>query len=153
MRLVSGLMFLYLKSIGVSRGFGFRQFKTELDAKKGINLLHGRLMGGKQISVQMAMHENRNIGGSLVQNRRNDNRRGGVPVAVDRRSSYIHQEPSNVAHCGAWAVKEGLLQVVKVADYVSLELKKRCVIPLLLQLFGPKSLCRSQKVKGGFDNC
>lgn len=51
-------------------------------------------MGGKRISVQMAKHENGNSGGSLVHNRRNDNRRGGVLVAADRRSSYVCQEPS-----------------------------------------------------------
>lgn len=56
--------------------------------------------------------------------RRNINRRGGVPGGVDQRGRSHLQEPFIGAKHGAWAVKEGSLQVVKVVDFVSSELKK-----------------------------
>lgn len=42
-----------------TRGFGFVRYKTEWDARRAINLLNGRLIGGKKISVQMAKYEGR----------------------------------------------------------------------------------------------
>lgn len=101
------------KVTGASIAFGFVRFKTEWDARKSINLLDGHLVGGKRISVQMVKYENRNTGGSSAQTWRNDNRRGGVPGIVAHRRSTNHQKAFTVEQCGAWPVKEGMMQAVK----------------------------------------
>lgn len=70
------------KVMGESKGFGFVRFKT--DARKAINLLHGRNVGGKKITVQMAKNINRNIGESRMQTRGTEYMRSGVPGSEAR---------------------------------------------------------------------
>lgn len=60
------------KQSGGSRGFGFVCFKTEWDARKAISSLHGRLIGGCKISVQMA--------GYARLHKKVDHRQGALPV-------------------------------------------------------------------------
>lgn len=64
----------------VTRGFGFVRFKIEWDARKVINLLHGLILGGKWIFVQMVKHDNMTNGGLSVG--RNENGREVYQVVL-----------------------------------------------------------------------
>lgn len=68
------------KSTSSSKGFDFRLYKTEWDAKKTISFLNGRSIGGRKIMVQMANFDNRNVGGIKEAINRNVKRRGFIPV-------------------------------------------------------------------------
>lgn len=114
------------RRIGGSRGFGFVCFKTKWDVNKAISLLNGHLVGGKRIYVQKAKHDNRNKGSNVAINWK-VYKRSVLGVFRSRNFRYVS---SALDKRDAWIVKEGSLQVVKVLDCMSLELKKMFVILL-----------------------
>lgn len=96
---------------------------------KAINLLHGRLIGGRHISVQMAKYDNKSNG--KESNSGGISKKWNLPVKVVFGEISVHVSNRNgerpafasilfgsYVRKEVWATKEGSLQVVYVVDSV-----------------------------------
>jgi len=81
------------KRNGLSKGYGFAEFENEADQQKALNEVHGKIVDGRDLSVKVALTDNREDNGKDEDNQQDSKQEQKEPPTEKKQDSGKKDSP------------------------------------------------------------